>query len=165
MDKKEVQEEDMKVLCKRTTFMGDKIQWKKGNWYEMVEVSPQEREGGIRARVESELPIHNGNMWLYLKEKNFARTFITLEEHREDKLNIVLDEKSDYMEIGRCEYDICWKGRCKEDALEGERFCEEHLGIKCHRKDCGRQSEGDCHSYNGSFVCGAPMCSDHKHAH
>lgn len=60
-----------------------------------------------------------------------------------------------------CKYDICWKGRCNKETVEGKEYCLEHLGIKCHK--CDQQSIGDCHGFNGSFVCGYPMCEDHKH--
>ena len=63
----------------------------------------------------------------------------------------------------QCIYDVCWQGRCKNESITGQKFCEEHLNKKCYH--CDNQSVGDCHKYNGSFVCGAPMCEEHKDRH
>ena len=60
----------------------------------------------------------------------------------------------------KCKYDICWKGRCDNDALSGKDYCKEHLDKKCTH--CNEQAIGECHKYNGSFPCGSPVCQEHK---
>lgn len=62
-----------------------------------------------------------------------------------------------------CRYDVCWSGPCGQDTVPGQDYCPKHLGNPCHT--CGGQASGDCHGYNGSFVCGMPTCPDHRHHH
>ncbi len=62
-----------------------------------------------------------------------------------------------------CRYDVCWRGPCGQETAPGLEYCPEHLDIPCHK--CGGQASGDCHGYNGSFVCGMPTCPDHRHRH
>jgi len=57
-----------------------------------------------------------------------------------------------------CTYDVCWKGDCNNDVPEGNTFCVEHEDMKC--KHCGCGAVEDCHRFNGSFVCGAPLCDE-----
>jgi hypothetical protein len=68
-----------------------------------------------------------------------------------------------------CIYDVCWSGQCKKPTVEGSDFCEEHLdkqcGVRVDGERCTQQAIGDCHSYAGSFVCGTPLCEDHKKTH
>lgn len=63
----------------------------------------------------------------------------------------------------QCEYDVCWQGRCKNESVENEKYCIEHLNKKCYH--CDNQAVGDCHKYWGSFICGCPMCEEHKDRH
>lgn len=63
--------------------------------------------------------------------------------------------------MDKCKYDVCWQGQCKNDIVEGEEYCKEHLNKKC--MSCDKQAIGDCHLFNGSFVCGGSMCEDHHH--
>jgi hypothetical protein len=65
--------------------------------------------------------------------------------------------------IELCSYDVCWKGDCDNTVQEGNRFCTGHETLKC--KHCGEKAVGDCHRYNGSFVCGAPLCEKCKCGH
>lgn len=70
--------------------------------------------------------------------------------------------------MNKCIYDVCWKGICNKETISNTDFCEEHLGKKCQpnlRDNCDNQAVGDCHQYNGSFVCGSPLCEGHKHTH
>lgn len=30
-----------------------------------------------------------------------------------------------------CKYDVCWQGQCKNEAIENQDYCHEHLGKKC----------------------------------
>lgn len=61
----------------------------------------------------------------------------------------------------KCKYDSCYKGYCGEPVVEGEEYCKEHLGKKCWK--CDKQAIGDCNKFDGSYICGSPMCQDHKH--
>jgi hypothetical protein len=61
----------------------------------------------------------------------------------------------------RCKYDVCWQGQCKNEVVESSEYCQEHLDKKCWK--CNNQAVGDCHKYNGLFVCGSPMCLEHQH--
>lgn len=54
----------------------------------------------------------------------------------------------------RCSFIIAWAGQCKSVA-DQSGFCEEHRGKKCDV--CGKQATHEC-SYEGQFVCGAPLC-------
>lgn len=60
-------------------------------------------------------------------------------------------------EIKRCLYDVCWKGTCGNDVKEGNVYCDQHEKLKC---EGGNKATRDCHDFNGSFVCGAPLCDD-----
>lgn len=54
----------------------------------------------------------------------------------------------------RCQFDMCWVGRCKEPAdISG--YCAKHAGAKCQ---CGRQATHDCDATIGAFVCGRLLC-------
>ena len=66
------------------------------------------------------------------------------------------------LRMNKCIYDVCWKGECGESVEDGSDFCSEHINKKCK---CGNQSNGDCHKYNGSFVCGTPLCDVCKETH
>lgn len=61
----------------------------------------------------------------------------------------------------KCKYDVSDQGYCGENVVEGKEYCKKHLGKKCWK--CDKQAVGDCHKYYGSYVCGSPMCPDHKH--
>lgn len=77
--------------------------------------------------------------------------------------NDILILTFDPNESRKCIYDVCHHGRCNEDVIHGFDFCKDHLNKKCWKIDCDLQAVGDCHKYNGSFVCGTPMCPTHKH--
>jgi hypothetical protein len=62
-----------------------------------------------------------------------------------------------------CPYDVCHKGPCGSGVPTGQTYCPQHSTVKCHT--CGAQATGDCHGYSGSFVCGYPICPDHRHTH
>ena len=69
-----------------------------------------------------------------------------------------------------CIYDVCWSGQCKRPTIKDSEFCEKHLEQKCkvhldNLEYCNKQAVGDCHSYAGSFVCGTPLCVEHKKTH
>lgn len=57
-----------------------------------------------------------------------------------------------------CRFDECWVGTCNAEVVDGEDFCEKHLGQKCW---CGEQATRNC-SIACSFVCGAPLCDEHE---
>jgi len=57
-----------------------------------------------------------------------------------------------------CKYDVCWKGDCDNEVPEENTFCDEHENIKCIH--CDKKAVRDCHKFNGSFVCGAPLCKE-----
>ena len=57
----------------------------------------------------------------------------------------------------KCQYDVCWKGPCGKDVEEGKTFCNDHEDKKC---SYDQKAVGDCHGFNGSFVCGMPLCDD-----
>lgn len=57
--------------------------------------------------------------------------------------------KTDFAEIDLSNHTINVKGQ------ESNRKFER----------CDHQAIGDCHSYAGSFVCGTPLCVEHKKTH
>ncbi|MCK5558337.1 MAG: hypothetical protein KAJ01_08165 [Candidatus Hydrogenedentes bacterium] len=58
----------------------------------------------------------------------------------------------------RCIFDRCWQGQCELDGTGDPPLCEDHRKGKCW---CGAQAVRDC-AVASSFVCGAPLCADHK---
>ena len=79
----------------------------------------------------------------------------------------------------------CWNiGTCGKETVEGTNFCKEHLGLKCTAlgprygmgkeiqpdgstkwRECGEQATHYCNGFNGSFVCGNPLCKEHRDCH
>lgn len=59
-----------------------------------------------------------------------------------------------------CPYDEPWIGRCGKDIKEGTspHRCGKHDGYDCW---CGKPGVRGC-SVAVSFVCGRPLCEDHK---
>lgn len=60
----------------------------------------------------------------------------------------------------RCKYTKAYIGRCENEAIEGEDYCEEHLDLEC--SSCGEQATHECTETFG-LVCGAPLCDDCEH--
>lgn len=60
----------------------------------------------------------------------------------------------------KCQYDIPWAGHCGRPAVGG--YCEVHAGKTCNK--CDKQATHGC-GYTGQFVCGTPLCDNHKHEH
>jgi len=63
-------------------------------------------------------------------------------------------------------------GICGKETVDDTNFCKEHLELGCNiiiehypLIRCGKQSTHQCNGYNGSFVCGAPLCEEHKDCH
>lgn len=57
--------------------------------------------------------------------------------------------------MGKCKFDIAWRGNCGKDTLGDSDYCQEHLGVKC--SVCGEQATHEC-SETSSFVCGTALC-------
>lgn len=59
-----------------------------------------------------------------------------------------------------CKRKMGYDGKCKEEALPDQYFCEKHIRVMC--KACGQKiAIGEC--CNTSFaVCGNPLCSECK---
>jgi len=59
-----------------------------------------------------------------------------------------------------CPFIVSWVGKCKQVPDVGEIYCPKHKNEKCFK--CGAQATRDC-DHTGQFVCGVPMCDEHKH--
>ena len=78
------------------------------------------------------------------------------------------DEYLEYLRLQRkygdvdekCPFDKSWVGKCKKTPEIGEIYCDEHKDSKCFK--CGAQATRDC-DHTGQFVCGVPMCDQHRH--
>ena len=66
--------------------------------------------------------------------------------------------------MGKCKFDIAWRGQCSKPVVEGREFCEEHYGVVCSHRDCHNQAVKSC-PMASSLVCGAPICDDHIYCH
>jgi len=55
----------------------------------------------------------------------------------------------------QCGFIKAWVGACQAD----KSTCE-HKDVKC--SSCGLPATHECHE-TGSFICGAPLCSDCEH--
>ncbi len=85
----------------------------------------------------------NKACWDKSVEQFDAKKRVTIAKHRSE---------------GLCIFDQAWIGLCSNKALTGHSVCSDHLGTKCH---CGAQATREC-SHAGSFVCGRPLCDEHK---
>jgi hypothetical protein len=59
----------------------------------------------------------------------------------------------------QCKFTVAWVGQCKEEAVEGQDYCQEHLKARC---SCGAQATHTCDATMG-LVCGANLCNDCEH--
>lgn len=62
--------------------------------------------------------------------------------------------------IMQCKFEKAWVGQCKNDAVKGADYCNEHLGKTC--VSCGAQATHEC-CETGQFVCGCDLCDDCTH--
>lgn len=60
-----------------------------------------------------------------------------------------------------CLFRNAWVGECKNETMDGEDFCEEHLQKQC--VSCGEQATHECHETMGPLVCGSPLCNECEH--
>lgn len=80
------------------------------------------------------------------------------------------DEYIEYLRLKRkfgeideeCPFIRSWVGKCKKTPDVGEIYCPEHVESKCFQ--CGGQATRDC-EHTTQFVCGVPMCAEHRHTH
>jgi hypothetical protein len=91
----------MKVYCKRTYLSQNNnyypingkrhgeywVVWKRGNYYNIKHPLEHEKEVGIHYIVESE----RESFWTPIKEKEFRKYFIDIDELRNKKINKILD--------------------------------------------------------------------------
>lgn len=57
--------------------------------------------------------------------------------------------------MGQCKFNTAWVGMCKNEAIQGTEYCEEHSKVKC--SICGEQATHDC-DLTDMLVCGSPLC-------
>ena len=62
--------------------------------------------------------------------------------------------------MGKCKYDLAWRGPCNEPTIDGSDYCEEHSKEVCC--SCGAQATHQCSETMG-LVCGAPLCDNCVH--
>ncbi len=58
-----------------------------------------------------------------------------------------------------CRFDNGWAGVCGGRFVNDDGLCSEHAAKEC--KVCGEQALMMC-NHTGQFVCGYPLCPDHK---
>lgn len=63
----------------------------------------------------------------------------------------------------RCDFDVAWRGHCNKPAILGETKCLEHFKIQCAM--CESPSVEECSGTVLGFVCGSPLCENHKGNH
>ena len=57
-----------------------------------------------------------------------------------------------------CEYEMAWRGACKQETGSSNIICEEHRKQKCWG---GEQAVQEC-NMTYQFVCGYPTCEKHE---
>lgn len=60
----------------------------------------------------------------------------------------------------KCEFSVAWVGACGQRTVNGREYCRVHLEKKCF--SCDKQATRDC-DHTSQFVCGMPMCDEHRH--
>lgn len=92
----------MKVLCRRTYFekntnaypingknYGEQwVKWKKGKYYSVRLPQDYEKAIGVYYRIESE----RESFWSPIKEKEFHKHFIDIDELRNEKIEQILQQ-------------------------------------------------------------------------
>jgi len=87
----------LKFLCIRSYFIGSnsRTRWTKGKYYNGREPRRIEKAAGIEFYIESNDIGPNGNKLEYfVKKKEYNIYFKSIEDVREEKLNIILDVRN-----------------------------------------------------------------------
>jgi hypothetical protein len=77
----------------------------------------------------------------------------------------------DLIKMFKCRYsnvdvnDISIETDFGEIDLSNHTINVKGIEKKVKNERCDHQAIGDCHKYAGSFVCGTPLCEEHKKTH
>jgi len=84
------------------------------------------------------------------------RLSFRIADQKEREENRLADEN------GQCTFYMAWAGRCGRHSWKGAdvQMCKPHFETKC--RVCGEQAVHTCANFSGSFVCGTPVCVNHK---